>query len=266
VCVSGVPNAAPAPHVAALRALRSGRSGTAGELRAELAAGPLAGVAAGVTVDDLLALAADTGYVPRLSWASGAPDGAFDAVFLRTDAAAAGVRVSPPRQPADAPLATRPLRAAEHEALVRELRAFLADRLPAHMVPRLFGVFDAFPLNPAGKIDRDRLDAVAHVRLGAEVDYVAPRNAVEEVVADIVADVLGTERVGLTHDLFDLGAHSLSVTQVLTRITETLQVEIRLRDVFADPSVGAIAALVQDALIAEAELELGYAGGPGERA
>jgi acyl carrier protein len=126
------------------------------------------------------------------------------------------------------------------------------------MVPRLFSVLDRFPINPAGKIDRDRLARVARVRLGADVDYVAPRTDIEQAVAQIIADVLDTERVGLTHNLFDLGAHSLSVTQVLTRLGETFAVEVRLRDVFEHPTVEEIAALVQDAIIAEAALELGY--------
>ncbi|HYH44213.1 MAG TPA: non-ribosomal peptide synthetase, partial [Thermoanaerobaculia bacterium] len=121
------------------------------------------------------------------------------------------------------------------------LRAFLQERLPAYLVPAMFAPLAALPLTLHGKVDHAALPAPA-LRAGGE--RVAPRTAVEEVVAGYWAEVLGLQEVGVEDDFFALGGHSLLATQVISRVTATFQVELPLRRLFETPTVAGLAAEV----------------------
>ena len=131
----------------------------------------------------------------------------------------------------------------ENVPTLRELHRFLKDKLPDYMVPSAFVFLESLPLTPNGKVDRLALpmpDIVAEL----ESTYVAPRTPVEEVIAGIWADVLGIEQVGVNDDFFELGGHSLLATQIVSRVQETLRVELALRNFFETPSVAGLAALM----------------------
>jgi amino acid adenylation domain-containing protein len=124
---------------------------------------------------------------------------------------------------------------------VGAVRAWLRERLPDYMVPSAFEVMDALPLTPNGKVDRRALPEPGGGASSAG-DYVAPRTAVEEVLALLLAELLAMERVGVHDDFFDLGGHSLLATRYITMIRETLQVELPLRALFEAPSIAGLAA------------------------
>ena len=131
--------------------------------------------------------------------------------------------------------------AAEGAALeTAELRGALARELPDYMIPSAFVPLDALPLTPNGKIDRRRLPAPD---LDAQIahSYVAPRNAMEETLCRIFAEVLGLERVGVDDDFFQLGGHSLSAMQIASRIGSTFNVEFPLRTLFTAPTISGVA-------------------------
>ena len=130
-----------------------------------------------------------------------------------------------------------------------ELSAFLADRLPAHMVPAAYVVLERMPVTRAGKVDRRALPSPAWFG-GAE--YVAPRTPEEEIVAALWRDVLGLEgpaarQVGVYDDFFALGGHSLMATQVLSRLHEAFGVELEVRRLFESPTVSGLAAALEGA-------------------
>jgi len=100
-------------------------------------------------------------------------------------------------------------------------------------------VLEALPLTPDGKVDRRPLPAP---ELGsAEETYVAPRTPMEEVLAEIWAEVLRIERVGVHDSFFDLGGHSLLIMHLLARIQATFNLEISIRTVFSMPTLEALA-------------------------
>ncbi len=123
-----------------------------------------------------------------------------------------------------------------------ELREHVAEQAPDYMVPRAYVVLDRLPVTPNNKIDRRALPAPEWT--DAE-EYVAPRTAVEEVLAGIWAEVLGVERVGVGENFFDLGGHSLLATRVVSRIREVLSVELPLRTLFEEPVVAGLAERVE---------------------
>ena len=127
-----------------------------------------------------------------------------------------------------------------------EIRSFLGTRLPEYMVPMAYVQLDALPLTPNGKVDRKALP-VPEPR-GLSGQFVAPRNPVEEVVADAWADVLDLEQVGVHDNFFELGGHSLLATQVMGRIATGLAVELPLQVIFEAPTVAGLALRVSDAL------------------
>lgn len=122
-----------------------------------------------------------------------------------------------------------------------ELGNFLKKQLPDYMIPSAFVLLEALPLTPNGKVDRRSLPAPDLQKLELAEPYVAPRNAVEEVLAGIWAKTLRVERVGIHDNFFELGGHSLLATQVISRIRETFQVELPLRCIFESPSVAQLA-------------------------
>ncbi|WP_162899192.1 non-ribosomal peptide synthetase [Mycobacterium shigaense] len=118
-----------------------------------------------------------------------------------------------------------------------ELRAQLGERLPAYMVPVAIVVLETLPLTPNGKLDKRALPAPEY----QDVDrYRAPSTAVEEILADIYAQVLGLERVGVDDSFFDLGGDSILSMQVAAR-ARAAGVLCRPRDVFVEQTVARLA-------------------------
>src|SRR5262249_12904015 len=123
---------------------------------------------------------------------------------------------------------------------VSELRSFLLTTLPDYMVPSAFVFLDGLPLTPNGKVNRKALPIPDQSRPELERAYVAPRTALEAVVAECWATVLGLERVGVNDDFFELGGHSLLATQVIGRLREVFPVELPLRTLFEAPTVAGL--------------------------
>ncbi|WP_409303581.1 phosphopantetheine-binding protein, partial [Pseudomonas sp. KCJK8993] len=95
---------------------------------------------------------------------------------------------------------------------------------------------------PNGKLDRKALpkpDANLQAR-----DYVAPQSPLEQQVAQIWAQVLEVQRVGLKDNFFELGGHSLLATQVVVRLREQLHSEIDVKSIFTTPTLAEFCAHV----------------------
>ncbi|MGA2411929.1 MAG: amino acid adenylation domain-containing protein, partial [Candidatus Binataceae bacterium] len=122
-----------------------------------------------------------------------------------------------------------------------ELRRFLKDKLPEHMMPVGFEVLDGFPLTASGKVDRRALQAHGGRRPELDDAFVACRTPTEDLLAQIWKQVLGIAQIGVHDNFFQLGGHSLLATQVVSRIRAAFQVEIPLRRLFEAPTVAELA-------------------------
>jgi acyl-coenzyme A synthetase/AMP-(fatty) acid ligase len=122
-----------------------------------------------------------------------------------------------------------------------ELRRWLLERLPEHMLPGALVTMAALPRTPNGKVDRAALPAPDRTRPADGGDYVAPDTWLERALAGIWREVLRLGAVGAHDNFFDLGGTSLAVAEVQGRIREVLGRELRIVDLFTYPNVAALA-------------------------
>ncbi|HQV21038.1 MAG TPA: condensation domain-containing protein, partial [Gordonia sp. (in: high G+C Gram-positive bacteria)] len=118
---------------------------------------------------------------------------------------------------------------------VETVKSLAEQSLPVYMVPTVWVVLDDITLNSAGKLDRKALPEPDFADIEAE--YVAPESDTEVALAQVYADLLGVERVGVTESFFDIGGNSLSAMRLAARAAEVLGVEVSVRDIFDAPSV-----------------------------
>jgi amino acid adenylation domain-containing protein len=123
-----------------------------------------------------------------------------------------------------------------YESSQSEWRRYLAERLPEYMIPAHFVTMKELPLTANGKLDRRALPAPGRSRPELESAYEPPRNAIEEVVVRVWAEVLNVERIGVNDNFFDLCGHSLSATGVVFRLREALRIDLPLRALYESPT------------------------------
>ncbi|MFS0825826.1 non-ribosomal peptide synthetase family protein [Pseudomonas phoenicis] len=133
------------------------------------------------------------------------------------------------------------------------LKAQLERRLPAVMVPRSVQVLARMPRLGNGKIDRQALSALDLA--AAQQAYVAPRDALEQVLATRMAQLLGSERLSVEQDFFAAGGHSLLVIKLVAGIRKLLQCEVHPGVVFDNPSPAALAQALRLQEVAPGQLE-----------
>ncbi|HKV36649.1 MAG TPA: amino acid adenylation domain-containing protein [Pyrinomonadaceae bacterium] len=129
--------------------------------------------------------------------------------------------------------------------LSSELRSFLSEKLPEYMIPATYVVLDELPLTNNGKVDRRALPAPDVSRLKVDEPYVAPRTAAEEVLANIFAEVLGVERVGVNDNFFARGGDSIRSVRVLALARER-GMEFTLQSLFRHQTVSELVAELAD--------------------
>jgi aspartate racemase len=122
-----------------------------------------------------------------------------------------------------------------------ELRRGLREDLPEYMLPTAFVPLERVPLTPNGKIDRRALPVPTADQLAPVVGGVAPRNATEARLAELLAEVLGLDSVGITDDFFVLGGHSLLAVRFFAEIERRFGRKLPLASLFASPTVEGLA-------------------------
>ncbi|HLS79683.1 MAG TPA: amino acid adenylation domain-containing protein, partial [Nocardia sp.] len=146
---------------------------------------------------------------------------------------------------------------------VAELTAHIEQRLPAYMVPSSIMVMDRVPLTPVGKLDRKGLPEPV---FATEVVFRAPRTPVEQTIAEVFAEVLGVQRVGVDDSFFALGGDSIVSIQLVSR-AKARGVVFTPRQVFEQKTVAGLAAVAETAEVGAApvaKLAEPVGGGVGE--
>jgi FkbM family methyltransferase len=139
--------------------------------------------------------------------------------------------------------------------VVSEVQNFLRRSLPPHFVPSVFMVLDALPLTPNGKIDRKALPLPSAQQAQQRANFVAPETPTEKELAALWSEVLGSDRCGVHDNFFDCGGHSLTATQLVTRIRKNFAVELSLRDFLKYPTIAGLAELIEESILSRASDE-----------
>lgn len=132
----------------------------------------------------------------------------------------------------------------------KELKAFLADKVPSYMVPTHFVVLADMPQTSSGKIDRRALAGMSSSdHLASKQAYRAASNDLEGQLLAIWHEVLGLSpedaaSIGIDHDFFEVGGHSLTATRAVTRIAEQFGHKLPVARIFENPSVASMAELI----------------------
>ena len=148
------------------------------------------------------------------------------------------------------------------EASAERLRAHLQARLPEYMVPAAYVELDGFPLTSNGKLDRRSLPAPEADAYGAR-GYEAPVGETETWLAELWSELLSVEKVGRQDNFFELGGHSLLAMRLISRLRQTLGVEVAVNELFANPVPRDFARVVEGAArTAQPEITLAERGAP----
>ncbi|HLP46384.1 MAG TPA: amino acid adenylation domain-containing protein, partial [Candidatus Kapabacteria bacterium] len=125
-----------------------------------------------------------------------------------------------------------------------ELREHLSKELPDYMIPLYFVPIEKIPLTPNGKID---IKALPVHEIKSDGGFIAPRNAMEEKLAELWEEILGIKKESISIDanFFDLGGHSLTTTTLLSRIHRDLDVRIPLAEMFKTPNIKGLSAYIK---------------------
>ncbi|WP_231295569.1 non-ribosomal peptide synthetase [Gloeocapsa sp. PCC 7428] len=135
----------------------------------------------------------------------------------------------------------------KNSELIPELRQLLKASLPNYMLPSAFVLLDKLPLTPNGKIDRKALSIADQIDANIGTTYRTPRTPVEEKLAKIWADLLKVKQVGIEDNFFDLGGHSLLLTQLVFQVRQTWQIELPLSSLWEMPTIASLAQSIETA-------------------
>ncbi|WP_367867926.1 amino acid adenylation domain-containing protein [Pedobacter sp. WC2423] len=122
------------------------------------------------------------------------------------------------------------------------LMNYMKQQLPEYMVPAVWIPLTAMPLTANGKLDKKALPAPDAL---VETNYVAPRNELEEGLAEIWISLLNADRVGIYDNFFELGGHSLLAIRILSAIRKQLNVEVVITDLFDYVTIAALSEFIE---------------------
>ncbi|WP_422105251.1 amino acid adenylation domain-containing protein [Winogradskyella sp.] len=130
----------------------------------------------------------------------------------------------------------------------RELKSYLAKKVPSYMVPSVFKHIEEIPLTKNGKVDKKALMNYDVKVEASNNKYVAPRNEIEELLEGIWKEVLKLDKIGVYDNFITLGGHSLAAIRVTSRVNDELQMDIPLNKVFNLPTIETYAKYIEETI------------------
>lgn len=134
-----------------------------------------------------------------------------------------------------------------------EWRAFLVQRLPEYMIPSLFVSLEELPLLPNGKVNRAALPLPDASRPELRREFMAPENPTQARLVELYMTVLALDKVGIHDDFFELGGDSILATRLVSRLRRVFEIELPLRELFWQPTVFELAAVIEKLVIEQLE-------------
>lgn len=131
------------------------------------------------------------------------------------------------------------------ERLVPKLRLALHHKLPRYMHPAVIVEMDELPLTAGNKFDRRALPVPERLPRTVDTQYEAPRTPLEELIADLLADALAIQEIGIHDDFFEIGGNSLLAMDLIAHIRGVLNVDLPAAEFFANATVAELAEMVE---------------------
>ncbi|MDP1817999.1 MAG: amino acid adenylation domain-containing protein, partial [Leadbetterella sp.] len=125
-----------------------------------------------------------------------------------------------------------------------ELRSYLKKLLPEYMVPLYYVQMETLPLTSNGKIDKKALPNPQGLELNSGVEFVAPRNEIEEKLVKIWEEILHRENIGIKDEFFTLGGDSIRAIQIVVQIKKTIKKEINVAELYKYQTIEELAGLL----------------------
>ncbi|MEU9575647.1 phosphopantetheine-binding protein, partial [Streptomyces massasporeus] len=120
------------------------------------------------------------------------------------------------------------------------------------MVPSAFVELDTMPLNANGKVDRTALPTPTHDT--GQAGRVAPRNGVEERIAELWEDVLGTSGFGVHDSFFKVGGNSILAIRLIAALRGEYEIDLPVRALFEGPTIAALADSIETCIRTEIDM------------
>lgn len=127
---------------------------------------------------------------------------------------------------------------------VLEIKSLLAKDLPDYMIPSSFIQLESIPLTPNNKIDRLKLQEISKA-WNANLEYEAPRNNTEEIIANIWRGILDIDKMSINTSFFELGGHSLSAMNLISKIHKELNVKVPINELFITPTIKGLSEYIE---------------------
>jgi amino acid adenylation domain-containing protein len=128
----------------------------------------------------------------------------------------------------------------------QSLRTFLKERLPDYMIPSHFVFLESLPLLSNGKVNRGGLPAPEQWTTAPDEQYVAPCDLIERQLVEMWETLLATRPIGVNHNFFDLGGHSMLLARLLFQVEQTFHRSLSMVTVFQKPTIAQLADLLRD--------------------
>jgi acyl-coenzyme A synthetase/AMP-(fatty) acid ligase/acyl carrier protein len=126
-------------------------------------------------------------------------------------------------------------------SFINDLRNFLREQLPEHMVPSAYVLLESLPMTASDKVNRDALPEPDDNHHEIETTYIAPRTEIEQTITSVWRELFNVEKLSTHSNFFDLGGHSLSMVRVCSRLREVMNIEISMIDMFKYPTINSLA-------------------------
>lgn len=146
--------------------------------------------------------------------------------------------------------------AEEYSADSNRIKEELSQKLPAYMIPSGFIFIDQIPLLPNGKVDVGKLPE-RQIKKEKEDNHYSTKSPIMEIVLNIIKDVIRREDISALDDFFEIGGHSLLMTQVISRIRKEFHVNVSVQEFFSHLSAHALAQLISEKLCTSSDIECG---------
>ncbi|MCX7921060.1 MAG: amino acid adenylation domain-containing protein [Clostridia bacterium] len=197
-------------------------------------------------------------YTVDIAWDNNMADGSYQAIFKRNTEGKRGTlticsNLVKKYRPLDC-YASNPILHRITRELIPELRSYLKEKLPNHMIPSSFTILNDMPVNSNGKLDRKALPEPIP-EITDEEGFVAPTTQTEKILTEVWEEVLGLEQVGINNNFFELGGDSIHSIQAVARAKQR-GIQITTQHIFRHQTISELAEAISQAQ-AEDTLETG---------